>query len=176
MALTALDITYATAMGQGKRLMFAKKKGKEQQSVNLQPIKGAAPVFLWASYSELLMEDAVLEIRLLRGTEALPSDGPPGVWRKIKRDLSAGKVKPLTFLAYRVGPPSETEPPIVAVAVLRPDDKLGEWRVLLLPLSPACPRLLAPFQIPTPCNVLIVFGGGVSRVSFHSQLPWDDPH
>ena len=49
MSLVALDVTYATAMGQGKRLMFPKRKNKEQQSVNLQPVKGAGPVFLWAS-------------------------------------------------------------------------------------------------------------------------------
>ena len=128
MALVSLDVTYSTAMGSGKRLLFPKKKKeKEAKSANIQTVAGGAKVYLWASYSDALVEDVVLEIRLLRGSDPLPTIAPGmgGSWKKIKRDLSAGKVKPLTFLAYRVGLPSEKEPPIVAVAVLRPDDKLG---------------------------------------------------
>jgi len=133
MSLIGLDVTYATAMGAGKRLLFQKKrKESEAKSANIQTVKGGASVYLWASYSEALAEDAILEIRLLRGSDPFPTV-PPGVsgsWKKIKRDLSAGKVKPLTFLAYRVGLPSEKEPPIVAVAVLRPEDKLGEFNMM----------------------------------------------
>ena len=129
-SLSALDVSLGSALPSGslKRLLFRSKKGKESQPAQIQPLKGAMPVFLWAGYSDGVGEEVVLEVRILEGHEALPEvqPGHPGSWVRIKRDLSAGKVKPLRYLAYRRGQPSEREPPIVAVAVLRPQDKLGE--------------------------------------------------
>lgn len=141
-SLVALDVSLGSALPSGalRRLMFRKEKGKDPRPAQIQPVKGAMPVYLWAGYSDGVGEETVLEVRILQGGEPAPEllPGQTGAWTRIKRELSAGRVKPARHLAYRKGPPSEREPPIVAVAVLRPQDPLG-----------ACPTQFLREALPT---------------------------
>ena len=119
MSLASLDISFGSAMLASGLKRLTRKSG---EAANVSSIPNRA-VYVWAAYAED-SEESVLELAVLRGDEQ-PRAVESGRWRKVRRDLSAGKASVPSFIAYRVGAPSAAEPPIVAVAVISPGETPG---------------------------------------------------
>lgn len=117
--LVAIDVSFGSALLPAplKRLL-----GKNGSVQNIQPLPSAQPVYIWAATAEVGAEaEAVLDIQLLVDDQAVPEG-----YKKVNRDLSAGATKQKTYLAYKLGPPTEEVKPLEAITVLAEGDTLGK--------------------------------------------------
>lgn len=117
--LASLDVSFGSAMLAPPLKRLTRKSG---EAANVSPVPSRA-VFVWAAFADDC-DEPVLEVAVLRGDEAPPAPAC-GRWRKVRRDLSSGRARVPSFLAYRVGAASEAAPPIAAVAVVAPGEEPG---------------------------------------------------